>query len=196
MVVASGPIWKGLGFISSLTHKATRHVHVTLTFVCELNSVYLSSGSGRSSKPDHMTKMSTHSLSTILGTTSSLLILFITTTSTQETSLSSKPVCMFFFSERSPLNITSDAESYPPNHRHIPRPTVPASAPTGPKRAKYDRNVNTATDLGVNDRWDEDDVMLFFWGNSKAALERHGQKKRERTAYLEDWRAGVTKPRQ
>ena len=45
------------------------------------------------------------------------------------------------------------------------------------------------------DRWDEDDVMLFFWGNTKVALERHAQaaqKKQEHTAYLEDWRAKVT----
>jgi hypothetical protein len=46
--------------------------------------------------------------------------------------------------------------------------------------------------LDAQDRWDEDDVMLFFWGNSKAARERHAQKKQERTAYLEDWRTAVT----
>jgi hypothetical protein len=46
--------------------------------------------------------------------------------------------------------------------------------------------------LEVQDRWDEDNVMLFFWGNSKVALERHAQKKQECTVYLEDWRAAVT----
>jgi hypothetical protein len=57
-----------------------------------------------------------------------------------------------------------------------------------------ERNMRegTAADLEEQDRWDEDDVMLFFWGNSKAAMERHAQKKQERTEYLEDWRAGVT----
>jgi hypothetical protein len=44
----------------------------------------------------------------------------------------------------------------------------------------------------VQDQWDEDDTMLFFWGNSKAAMERHVQKKQEHTEYLKDWRAGVT----
>ena len=46
----------------------------------------------------------------------------------------------------------------------------------------------------MQDTWDEDDVMLFFWflGNSEAARERHAQKEQERTAYLKDWRAAVT----
>jgi hypothetical protein len=46
--------------------------------------------------------------------------------------------------------------------------------------------------LEALDRWDEDDVMLFFWGNSKAVRERHAQKKQERTAQLNEWRAAVT----
>jgi len=58
--------------------------------------------------------------------------------------------------------------------------------------SKRKRREGTDGDLEVQDRWDEDDVMLFFWGNSRAALERHAQKKQERTEYLEDWRAGVT----
>jgi hypothetical protein len=102
------------------------------------------------------------------------------------------------------------------NRPDIPRPSVPIAAPMGPTRAKHDRNITiqkraatmsqggqgagskrkrseeAAADLEVQDRWDEDDVMLFFWGNSKAALERHAQKKQERTVYLEDWRAAVT----
>jgi hypothetical protein len=49
-----------------------------------------------------------------------------------------------------------------------------------------------AEGLEEQEKWDEDDVMLYFWGNSKAALERHAQKEQERTEYLEDWRAGVT----
>jgi hypothetical protein len=101
------------------------------------------------------------------------------------------------------------------NRPDIPRP-VPVPAPMGPTRVKDDRNIaiqkqaaamsqggqgsgsernrdeGPAGDLEEQDRWDEDDVMLFFWGNSKAALDRHAQKKQERTEYLEDWRAGVT----
>lgn len=49
-----------------------------------------------------------------------------------------------------------------------------------------------AGDLEEQEKWDEDDVMLFFWGNSKAARERHAQRDQERTEYLEGWRAGVT----
>jgi hypothetical protein len=79
-------------------------------------------------------------------------------------------------------------------------PDIPRPAPTGPKRVdhggqggrKRKRSKGAAAELEVEDRWDEDDVMLFFWGNSKAALERHAGKKKERTEYLEDWRAGVT----
>ena len=42
------------------------------------------------------------------------------------------------------------------------------------------------------DRWDEDDMILFLWDNTKAALERHARKEQERKEYLEDWRAAVT----
>jgi hypothetical protein len=102
------------------------------------------------------------------------------------------------------------------NRPNIPRPPVPVLAPMAQTRVKHDHGISiqkradamrqggqasrskrkrgegAAADLEVQDGWDEDDVMLFFWGNSKAALERHAQKKQERTAYLEDWRAGVT----
>ena len=102
------------------------------------------------------------------------------------------------------------------NRPDIPRPPEPVPAPMVPARVNHSCNTaiqkrtdamnqggqgagskkrkrsgGAAVDLEVQDRWDEDDVMLFFWGNSKAALERHSQKKQERTEYLEDWRAGV-----
>jgi hypothetical protein len=69
-----------------------------------------------------------------------------------------------------------------------------AAMSEGGQGAGSERNTSegAATDLGEQDKWDEYDVVLFFWGNSKAALERHAQKKQERTEYLEDWRAGVT----
>jgi hypothetical protein len=98
----------------------------------------------------------------------------------------------------------------------IPRSPVPAPAPMEPKRDTHDRSKSiqkraaamgqggegsgskrkrgegAAGDLEEQDKWDEYDVMLFFWGNSKAAMDRHARKKQERTKYLEDWRAGVT----
>ena len=57
--------------------------------------------------------------------------------------------------------------------------------------AGSERSISEA-DSKTQDSWNEDDIMLFFWGNSKPALERHAQKKQECTVYLEDWRAGVT----
>ena len=102
------------------------------------------------------------------------------------------------------------------NRPDVPRPSVPVPPPMGPKRGKNDREIaiqergaamsrgrqsagskrkrsgEVDRDLEARDKWDEDDVMLFFWGNSQAALERHARKKRESTAYLENWRAAVT----
>jgi len=39
--------------------------------------------------------------------------------------------------------------------------------------------------------WDEDDTMLYLWGNSQAATERHLKKQEEGTQYMEQWRRGV-----
>jgi hypothetical protein len=39
--------------------------------------------------------------------------------------------------------------------------------------------------------WDEDDVMLFFWGNSMPSMERHAQKEQERKENINKWRAGT-----
>jgi len=99
---------------------------------------------------------------------------------------------------------------------NIPRPSVPVPATMGPISVKGDRNIpiqkravamsqgvqgsgskekaseGGAADLEVQDRWDEDDVILFLWGNTTAALERHAQKEQERRASLENWRAAVT----
>jgi hypothetical protein len=69
-----------------------------------------------------------------------------------------------------------------------------AAMSQGGQCAGSERNGSeeAAGDLAEQEAWDEDDVMLFFWGNSKAAMERHAQKMQERTEYLEEWRAGVT----
>jgi len=39
--------------------------------------------------------------------------------------------------------------------------------------------------------WDEDDVMVFFWGNSQAAKERHLKRVNEATERMEEWREAV-----
>jgi len=96
-----------------------------------------------------------------------------------------------------------------------PRPPVPIAAPMGPQKTMHDRNTtiqkrNVARDAdgvgasnpmagagtgGMVDsehaRWDEDDVMLFLWGNSMAATERHHKKQEESTQRMEQWRASV-----
>lgn len=97
-----------------------------------------------------------------------------------------------------------------------PRPQVPVPAPPGPKRTIHDRAATIAkrskgqstgeTGAGSSTAgagtgglvesegqvvWDEDEVMLFFWGNSKAAKERHLKKVGENTQRLEQWRGGV-----
>jgi len=40
--------------------------------------------------------------------------------------------------------------------------------------------------------WDEDDVMLFFWSNSKAARERRAKVEQGRTDYIDEWKAGTS----
>jgi len=98
----------------------------------------------------------------------------------------------------------------------LPRPQAPEPVPMGPTRTVGDRKT-TITKLAnawgeevqpqsANDGssagsaaaidseqpvWDEDDVMLFFWGNSKPAMERHAKKEQERKANIYKWRLGV-----
>ncbi len=64
----------------------------------------------------------------------------------------------------------------------IPRPTAATSKGGQASGSKRKRTEGGVADSEVQDRWDEDDVMLFFW-DSKAARERHAQKKQERTEY-------------
>jgi hypothetical protein len=42
------------------------------------------------------------------------------------------------------------------------------------------------------EKWDEDDVMLFLWGNSQAAKERHADEVAEESEKIEQWRRGVS----
>lgn len=44
----------------------------------------------------------------------------------------------------------------------------------------------------VEASWDEDDVMLFCWGNSPAAKKRHRKKVEGTTHRMEAWREGVS----
>jgi hypothetical protein len=40
-------------------------------------------------------------------------------------------------------------------------------------------------------KWDADDVMLFFWGNTQAAKEHHLKKAHDNTQRMELWRADI-----
>ena len=101
----------------------------------------------------------------------------------------------------------------------IPRPAIPAPMQMGPSKLEHDRSNTTRKQVewtsddtgvqltaetkdngvgaGVGDarkEHDEDDVMLFLWGNTKVARQRHAQKEEERRGYLEQWRSGIQNP--
>jgi hypothetical protein len=98
------------------------------------------------------------------------------------------------------------------NLAHPPRPGMPVPAPTGPSRTRHDRtsvlrkldiarnpggaNIAGAGTGGLAESegqavWDEDDAMLFLWGNSPAAKERRLKRVGENTQRVEQWREGV-----
>ncbi|KAI9567886.1 hypothetical protein HD554DRAFT_2314559 [Boletus coccyginus] len=92
----------------------------------------------------------------------------------------------------------------------LPRPTTVTLSPT---KSIDNRQITTAELVAARDKevqlqpagneggmdstkseqpvWDEDDVMLFFWGNSIPSMERHAEKERERKETIEKWRIGV-----
>jgi hypothetical protein len=94
-----------------------------------------------------------------------------------------------------------------------PRPQLPVPAPAGPKRTIHGRDRKRSKGQSTGETgagsstagpgtgglvesegqvaWDEDEVMLFFWGNSNVAKERHLKKVSENTKRLEQWRGGM-----
>jgi hypothetical protein len=46
----------------------------------------------------------------------------------------------------------------------------------------------------IRTRWDGDDTMLFFWGNSPAAMERYRKKQEDTSEYMEKWRKELQPP--
>ncbi|KAF5382213.1 hypothetical protein D9615_004418 [Tricholomella constricta] len=100
------------------------------------------------------------------------------------------------------------------NRPNVPRPSAPQAAPLDPSRVIGDQTKTTgklaeardqagqqlssgnggggsAVAGGHSEKWDEDDVMLFFWGNTKAATERHAKRERVREEKIYNWRAGI-----
>jgi len=94
---------------------------------------------------------------------------------------------------------------------NIPRPVVPVEAPSGPPKVPSDRSKTIAkldkarADQGnaqggasggpvesvEDETYDEDDIMLFFWGNSKAATERHHKKVETRDQHIRNWQKSI-----
>ena len=96
-----------------------------------------------------------------------------------------------------------------------PRPQVPVPAPAGPSRAIHDRAATVGkleaarlrggggagagaraggvmeSDGKPEAAWDEDDIMLFNWANTRAAKDRHLKKAGKDSRRIEQWRGGV-----
>ena len=67
-----------------------------------------------------------------------------------------------------------------------------AGSGTGSGSGARIRSRTVVVDSDGKDLWDEDDTMLFFWGNSKAALERHHRREVENNQNMEEWRQTVS----
>jgi hypothetical protein len=78
----------------------------------------------------------------------------------------------------------------------------PTAGPSRPTRRAHQHDTNGGNAVGgsgiegIEDsedqaRWDEDDVMLFLWGNSNASKDRHRKKLEESTRHMEQWREAV-----
>ena len=98
------------------------------------------------------------------------------------------------------------------NRATPPRPSTPVPAPVEAPKTTHDRTIAIAKRqkaratsarnaiAGASGEpvesegkvsWDEDDVILFCWGNSQAAIERHRKKVEETTQRMERWRESV-----
>jgi len=99
------------------------------------------------------------------------------------------------------------------NRANPPRLPVSVAAPAGPSKTKHDRGAairklaaaraagggKSTAGAGAGGlvesegqaEWDENDAILFFWGNTPAAKERHLKEVDENTRRMEQWREGV-----
>ena len=102
------------------------------------------------------------------------------------------------------------------NRPGLPRPQAPETVAIGPTQSIGDRTTTiaklaAARAEGIQQQpagngdgmgsaaatdseqpvWDEDDVMLFFWGNSTPSMERHAKQEQERKENINKWRAGT-----
>lgn len=96
-----------------------------------------------------------------------------------------------------------------------PRPIPPVPEAMGPSKTVHNRSIaiekrklprtrggragkatasagaEEMVELDGEVSWDEDDVMLFFWGNTRAAKERYRRKVQETTQRMDAWRESV-----
>ncbi|KAK2462242.1 hypothetical protein APHAL10511_005738 [Amanita phalloides] len=79
----------------------------------------------------------------------------------------------------------------------FPRPKAPVAAPSTSKGDRTTRKHGAvrATDGEPEEEsgkraWDEDDVVLFFWSNTRAARERRSKKMQEDAQRMDQWRKG------
>ena len=83
------------------------------------------------------------------------------------------------------------------DHINIPRPIVPVETPSGLPKVSSKANVQDgasggSVDFVEGERYDEDDIMLFFWGNSKAATERHRKKVEACVQHIQNWQNSIS----
>lgn len=91
------------------------------------------------------------------------------------------------------------------------RPPKPDPIPSGPSKVVHNRKTAISnrkkaqaaaakakkqkTSAGEGSKrdatWDEDDIMLFFWGNSRVATNRYIEKCEAKKKNFEQWRQGV-----
>ncbi|KIJ50353.1 hypothetical protein M422DRAFT_204264, partial [Sphaerobolus stellatus SS14] len=96
----------------------------------------------------------------------------------------------------------------------FPRPQIPQATLMGAPKKTFDRDTfqtklnqsreggNNSTGGGAaasggptdsqHNGWDEDDIMLFLWGNTQAAMERHEAEKNKRNKFIQDWGSSIS----
>jgi hypothetical protein len=95
---------------------------------------------------------------------------------------------------------------------NIPRPAIPSTSKLGPDQTRFDHGAFRRKLAGQEDdnenngnnepqggqdgqeeveELDEDDLMLFFWANTRVATERREKAAREKNDYITSWRSSV-----
>jgi len=83
------------------------------------------------------------------------------------------------------------------DHTNIPHPIMPVEAPSSLPKVSSKANVQDSASGGSVDfvegeMYDNNDIMLFFWGSSKAATERHWKKVEAHVQHLQNWQNSIS----